>query len=1042
MGAITRWFIANPIAGNLLMVFLVALGISGVFRIDKDFFPSIKVNQVSVALSYPGASPREVEEQICVRIEEAIHTLDGIKEIRSSASQGVGQVFVEALPGYELQRLTAEIKNKVDAIDTFPVDAEKPVVTELAFRVPMVTVTVSGELNEKSLKEISEALRDDLAEQPWVTIVELSKPRPYEVSVEVSEYDLRRYGMSFNELVEAIRKASLNLPAGSIKTAEGAIRLQTRGQAYVQEDFEDIVIRTQRDGTQLKLGEVATVIDGFEDMDIRTRFDRSPSHNLTVFATEHPNVLRTSEAVRSWVAEQRLQLPNGIDLTVWQDRSDSLRARISTLLNNGVGGLLLVFALLLLFLRPRLAMWVSVGIGVAFFGALGLLQFTGVSLNMMSLFAFLLILGIVVDDAIIVGESVHAHQSTGESAHSGATNGTLGVLKPVMFAVISTMVFFAPMLAMPGTIAQFAFPIPVVVLIALTFSLVECLWILPAHLAHMPPLKESSYAPMRAIERVRRRFADGMVYVADSVYRPLLERAIHSAPVAAASFFAFLLITLGLFGGGWVKVAFFPEIQADYMRARVTLPEGGPFADTLRVLEKIETAAEQLKVEYTEGDRESNAVGHIYSRGDANVATVTLEARSNTVEGKELAQRWEALIGPLPSAKSFQIDFTTNDRGKPISLILAANDTKTLETVTAELREELGRFTGVYNITDTLETARDEVVLSLQPAAENLGLSLADLARQVREGFYGGEVQRIPRQREDVKVMVRYPDSERLSVDDLSNLRIRTGDGSEVPFNTVATVTFEPGFPTISRLDRKRTVEVSADIVDGGPSANEIVSALRKVQVPTWEAAHPGLLLDLDGEMKEAADFAVYLAKALLASMAIIYGLMAIAFRSYWQPLLVLTAVPFGMMGAILGHLFLGLNVTMVSFLGVIACSGVVVNDNLVLIDRINQLKDRGYSLRDALLTGGVDRFRPIILTSLTTFVGLLPIMSETSTQAQFLIPMVVSLAFGVLFATAVTLVLVPVLYELGCELGGKSRSGTLTNSDPSDTDGGLSSTA
>ncbi|MEM6604984.1 MAG: efflux RND transporter permease subunit, partial [Pseudomonadota bacterium] len=446
MGAITRWFIANPIAGNLLMVFLVALGISGVFRIDKDFFPSIKVNQVSVALSYPGASPREVEEQICVRIEEAIHTLDGIKEIRSSASQGVGQVFVEALPGYELQRLTAEIKNKVDAIDTFPVDAEKPVVTELAFRVPMVTVTVSGELNEKSLKEISEALRDDLAEQPWVTIVELSKPRPYEVSVEVSEYDLRRYGMSFNELVEAIRKASLNLPAGSIKTAEGAIRLQTRGQAYVQEDFEDIVIRTQRDGTQLRLSEVATVIDGFEDMDIRTRFDRSPSHNLTVFATEHPNVLRTSEAVRSWVAEQRLQLPSSIDLTVWQDRSDSLRARISTLLNNGVGGLLLVFALLLLFLRPRLAMWVSVGIGVAFFGALGVLQYTGVSLNMMSLFAFLLILGIVVDDAIIVGESVHAHQSTGESAHSGATNGTLGVLKPVMFAVISTMVFFAPML--------------------------------------------------------------------------------------------------------------------------------------------------------------------------------------------------------------------------------------------------------------------------------------------------------------------------------------------------------------------------------------------------------------------------------------------------------------------------------------------------------------------------------------------------------------------------------------------------------------------
>ncbi|MEM6543724.1 MAG: efflux RND transporter permease subunit [Pseudomonadota bacterium] len=1018
MGSLTRWFMANPIAANLLMVLLIALGISGVFTIDKDFFPSIKVNQVSVALSYPGASPREVEEQICVRIEEAIHSLDGIKEIRATASEGLGQLFIEALPSYDLQRLTAEIKNKVDAIDTFPADAEKPIVTELAFRVPMVTVTVSGDLQEKVLKEISESLRDDLAEQPWVALVELSKPRPYEVSVEVSEYDLRRYGMSFSELVEAIRGASLNLPAGSLKTIEGDIRLQTRGQAYHREDFENIIVRTLRDGTQLKLRDVATVIDGFQDMNIRTRFDKAPSHNLTVFATEHPNVLRTSSSVRRWVEEQRPLLPNGVNLTVWQDSSNSLRSRINTLLSNGFGGLALVFGLLLLFLRPRLAMWVSVGIGVAFLGALGILQFTDVSLNMMSLFAFLLILGIVVDDAIIVGESVHAHQSAGGSAQTGARAGTLSVLKPVMFAVISTMVFFAPMLAMPGTIAQFAFPIPVVVLIALGFSLIECLWILPAHLAHMPPVRESAYAPIRSVERLRQRFARGMVHIAQMRYRPLLERAINSAPLAAAGFFACLLITLGLFGGGWVKVGFFPEIKADYMRATVTLPEGGPFKDTLRALDKLEVAAEQLKIEYADVDLTTDAIGHIYARGEANKATVTVETRSALVGGRELAQRWEALIGALPSVKSFQIDFTTNERGKPISLILAANDSQTLAAVTSELRQALGQYTGVYNITDTLETARDEVVLSLRPAAENLGLTLADLARQVREGFYGAEVQRIPRKREDVKVMVRYPETERLSVADLANLRIRTAAGSEVPFNTVASVQYEPSFPSISRLDRKRTVEVSADIVEDGPRAVDVVGAIRRTQAPQWLAKYPGLLLDLDGEMKEAADFASYLIRALLGSMAVIYGLMAVAFRSYWQPLLVLTAVPFGIMGAILGHLMLGLSVSMVSLLGVIACSGVVVNDNLVLIDRINQLRNQGRPLREALLTGGVDRFRPIILTSLTTFVGLLPIMSETSSQAQFLVPMVVSLAFGVLFATAVTLVLVPVLYELGNEIG------------------------
>ncbi|MEM1190043.1 MAG: efflux RND transporter permease subunit [Pseudomonadota bacterium] len=1023
MSSTVRWFIGNPVAANLLTVFLVVMGISGVFAIDKDFFPPIKINQVSVTLPYPGGSPREVEEQICMRIEEAIHTLDGIKEIRSTASQGQGRVLVEALPGYDLQRLTAEIKSKVDAIDTFPVDAEKPVVNELAFRTPMITVTVAGMLTERALKEISESLRDDLAEQPWVSLVEVSKPRPYEVSVEVSEYDLRRYGLTFSEVVSAIRGASLNLPAGAIKTEEGDIRLQTRGQAYVREDFEDIVVRTRRDGTRLRLGEVATIIDGFESMDIRTRFDEAPSHNLTVFATERPNVLRTSESVRRWVERQRPTLPDGVTLTVWRDRSESLQARIDTLLSNGLGGLALVFGLLLLFLRPRLAMWVSAGIGVAFLGALGALQYTGVSLNMMSLFAFLLILGIVVDDAIIVGESVHAHQDAGDLAELGALEGTLSVLKPVMFAVISTMVFFVPMLVMPGTISQFAFPIPVVILLALLFSLVECLWILPAHLAHMPPVRESSNRVLRQLEQLRRRFADGMVYAAQHVYRPLLDRSLLAAPVVAAGFLTALLLTLGLFGGGWVKTAFFPEIKADFMRATITLPEGGPFSETIGVLERVEAAAEQLKAEYAGSATPETVIGHIYSRGDANQVTVTVETLSDAVSGAELAARWESFIGALPTAKSFQIDFTTNDRGKPISLVLAANDSEVLRAVTDELRAALGRFQGVYNITDTLETARDEVVLELRPAAENLGLSLADLARQVREGFYGAEVQRIPRQREDVRVMVRYPESERLSVDDLANLRIRTPEGTEVPFNTVASVSFEPGFPSISRLDRKRTVEVSADIVEGGPSAQEVVRRIRKDYAPQWRAQHPGLLLDLDGEMKEAADFAVYMIQAMALSMAVIYGLMAVAFRSYWQPLLVLTAVPFGIMGAILGHLFLNLNVTMVSFLGVIACSGVVVNDNLVLIDRINKLRSRGHDLREALLMGGTDRFRPIILTSLTTFVGLLPIISETSVQAQFLIPMVVSLAFGVLFATGVTLVLVPVLYELGFELSGRSTT-------------------
>jgi len=1017
MGGPVRWFIDNPIAANLLMVFLIIGGILGVPALDKQFFPEFEINRVSVSLAYPGAGPSEVEEQICVRIEEAIHDLGGIKEIRSTARQGMGTVLIEAEPDYDMQRLTAEIKTRVDAINTFPADAERPVVNEIAYRHHMAVVSLAGDLGERELKELGEQLRDDLARQSYVSVVELATPRPYEVSVEISEYTLRRYGLNFSDVVTAIQGSSLNLPAGAIKASDGDIQLQTRGQAYDRFDFERIPLLTTREGTQIVLSDVATIVDGFEDVDVRTRFNDKPSHNLHVFVTSNPNTLKTSETVHTWAQEARKRLPPGVELSVWRDSSVPFKGRIDTLLKNGIGGLLLVFLVLVLFLRPKLAMWVCVGIGVAFMATLFLLQYTGVSLNMISLFAFLLILGIVVDDAIIVGEAIHSRQMAGESGAKGALNGARSVIKPVMYAVISTMIFFAPMLFMPGDMAQAAAAIPVVVILALAFSLVECLLILPPHLAHMAPPRPSRFALLNRLEDVRQRCADSMTRFARDVYRPFLARCLQANLLVGAIFLVALLISLALYAGGWLRTGFFPSINSDEVQAEIELPEGGAYADTVRILRQVESAALAVKAEYN-GDPALNAfgpvIGHIDSRGQGNSIDVTIESTSDLVDTRELAERWRELIGDINPVKAFQLDYTINEMGKPIRLVLASSSIDELRTVSLELRQALEAYPGVYDINDTLDSPREEIVLDLKPAAENLGITLADVARQVRQAFFGAEAQRIPRTKEDVRVMVRYPEYERLSVENLSDMRVRTPSGTEVPFDTVAEIRYQPGYQTIERLNRKRTLEVSADVARGTSDPRAIVDEITRTRMPEWRERFPGLSMGLDGELQEESDFMGAMLRYMGLSMLVIYALMAIPFRSYWQPILVLTAVPFGIMGAIFGHLILNWQVSMFSLMGVIACAGVVVNDNLVLIDRINQLRAAGHSVLDALLQAGEDRFRPIILTSLTTFIGLLPIMAETSVQAQFLIPMVTSLAFGVLFATGVTLVLVPSLYLLG----------------------------
>ncbi len=1024
MNGSIRWFIDNPVAANLLMILLLIGGALAIPALNKQFFPEIEINSVSVSMVYPGASPREVEEQICARIEEAVHDLRGIKEIRSVAQQGLGTVLIEAAQGYDTSQLTAEIKTRVDAINTFPGDAERPVVVENAYRHLMAVVNIAGDISERELKILGERLRDDLSSEPYVSIVELRDPRPYEVAVEVSEETLRRYGITFNDVVNAIRGSSLNLPAGAIKAVSGDIRLQTRGQAYGRVDFEQIPLITQADGVNITLGDVANVQDGFADIDIQNRFNGQRSHALEVFVTSDPQTLRTSEVVHEWIDRTRPSLPEGVSLTMWRDSSVPFVGRVDTLLKNGIGGLGLVFLVLLLFLRPKLALWVCVGIGVAFMGTFFVLQYTGTSLNMISLFAFLLILGIVVDDAIIVGEAIHTHQTNGHPGVEGASMGASSVVKPVMYAVISTMIFFVPMLFMPGDMATAAQAIPVVVILALAFSLIESLWILPSHLAHMGPERPSKSALLRSLETVRSRCADGLVNFSKQQYQPFLEKALRHNLLVCGLFLVALVMSLAVYGGGWIRSAFFPQVNSDYIQVEVTLPDGGAFGRSLEVMDRVEQAAIALRDDYNARAefQEQVAIGNISATARENQVYVIVETLSEAVDTQALAVEFEQSWGDLGPVESLQVDYTINHLGKPITLVLTSSSVAELQAVSAEMRAVLQTYPGVYNINDSLEAPRDEIVLDLKPQAETLSVSLSDLARQVREAFYGAEAQRIPRIKEDVKVMVRYPEEERLSVDDLGELRIRLPEGTEVPFDTVAEVSVEPGYQKIERLDRKRILVVSADVVTGMSSPRAIVDSVINEYLPVWQQQYPSVTVALDGELEEETAFMTAMVTYMGLALLVIYGLMAIPFKSYWQPFLILTAVPFGVMGAILGHLILDWQVSMFSILGVIACAGVVVNDNLVLIDRVNSLRNTGASLYDALVLGARDRFRPIILTSLTTFIGLLPIMSETSVQAQFLIPMVTSLAFGVLFATGVTLILVPCLYLLGEQVGDAAK--------------------
>ena len=1083
MKPIIAWFANNHIAANLLMLLIIMSGLAAVTQIPQKSFPDLEVPIITVTVPYLGAAPEEVEQGVCIRIEEELEGIEGIEQIRSNANEGMCSVQVELFEEADESKALDDVKSRVDAIDTFPVETEKPIVSLVSVVRAVLDIAITGPQDERTLKVLGQQVRDDIAALPNVTQVELKNTRPYEVSIEVSETALKRYGLTFDQVATAVRIRSLDLPGGTIKTEGGEILLRTKGQAFWGNEFENLVLFSRPDGTRLKVKDVAKVIDGFEDTDQMLRFDGKPAALIRVSRVGEQDILEITGTVTDYLNRAASRLPEGVELTVWNDGSKLLKDRLDTLLSSARQGFLMVLILLALFLRPRLAFWVSAGVPVAFLGALALAANVGLSIDAISLFGFILVLGILVDDAVVVGENVHAEQTRSGDILDGAIKGTQQVSVPVIFGVLTTITAFMPLMLGPGTMGQIFGVIATVVICCLIFSLVESQMILPAHLGNqnvesevgevglmMIPimviiLSQFSWGLLSFVNlacvtlviayvlykvgiaqivahkliRFQQGFSSRIEKLIEVNFRGFVVKATNARYITSAIAIAAFLSGMGILSSGRLPFSFFPPLESDQAIARLTMPLGTPASVTNEAILKLERAAQTLEQELA-AEFPSSPVTHILSAvgnqpstsdggggppgpgggsGGGHLGEVTLQlvpSQSRLIETREVANRWREMAGQIPDAVELKFVTSLFSVGNAIDIQLEGDNVDELRVVAEKLRIKLSEYPGVIDITDSFRSGKQELQLDISPAGEALGLDLATLARQVRQAFYGEEAQRIQRGRDDVRVMVRYPETERQSLSSLRDMRIRTAAGSEVPFDTVAVAELGRGFSTIKRADRQRVVNVIADVDRTQTTANEVLADLRSGEIQKILADYPRVNYSLEGEQAEQGEAASSLIPLFFISLFVIYALLAIPLKSYMQPMLIMSVIPFAMLGAIWGHQIMktaGLvsGLAMMSVMGMIAASGVVVNSSLVLVHNVNNRRAQGQSIHDAVLEAAVSRCRPIVLTSMTTFVGLMPLMFNRSVQAQFLVPMAVSLAFGVLFATLVTLLVVPSAY-------------------------------
>ncbi|MDH4108596.1 MAG: efflux RND transporter permease subunit [Gammaproteobacteria bacterium] len=1039
------WFASNHVAANLLMVLILAFGIISSVTIRKQTTPDFELRNVQVRVPYLGAAPQEVEEGVIIKIEEAIQDVDGIVEINSDAREGLGTVTIEVATGADINEVLNEVKTQVDAISTFPALTEKPVIYKQEIPIHVVFVALHGNMDEYARKALAQQIRDELILLPSVNQVQYLGDRDYEISVEVSEQTLRRYGLTMSEVSEAIRASSVDLPGGAIKTEGGDILLRTEGQVYTGLEFGDIVLRTNPDGTRLTVGDIATIDDGFVETEGFGRFDGRRTAMMRVLAVGEQNELTTARDVKKFIEERSASLPPGINLDVWVDRSHYLQGRLDMMVRNMLQGALLVFIVLSLFLRLKFAMWVIIGIPIAFFGAMWLMPHGPwpVTVNVISLFGFILVLGILVDDAIIIGESVYTTIRADGHSLDNVVRGAKKVAVPATFGVLTTMAAFAPMLFVGGIPGPFFEAMSVVVILCLFFSLVESKLILPAHLAHsriadidesaiFRPFRDMSWRerPTRFFQRLNRYVQRGLHSFVANRYQPLLEKAVANRGLTVTIFAAVLVLTIGVMNSGLSRVVLFPEVPGDFIQVQLAMQNGSSPEARNAALEKLERAALDLNAEWVADHPDDDApINHlgVFTQGDTGglIFAEMPMTEDRALNGDDIEIMWRERVGEIPGVK--ELTFSGGDNiggGAPLSFNLSGNNYNALEEAARDLERKLQEYQGVFDIRNSLSTGGEEISLRIKPEAEALGLNMVTLGRQVRQAFYGEEAQRIQRGKDELKVMVRYPRDERRSVADLENMRIRTPAGDEVPFPAVAEVRFGQAYSSIKRQNRSRVVTVSADLDPETVEPGEIIREISDEYMPELLARYPGVSFSLEGASQEEIELLRNLTVASVAALFLIYGLIAIPLRSYSQPLVIMSVIPFGLIGAVFGHILMGKAISMFSLFGLIALAGVVVNDSIIMIDFINRARQEGVSVIDAVIQSGTQRFRAIILTSLTTAAGLMPIMLEKSVQAQFVIPMAISLAFGIIFATIITLFLVPALYLLQLDL--KAQAGRM----------------
>jgi multidrug efflux pump subunit AcrB len=1010
------WFARNSVAANLLMITIMVGGIIALKDgMRLEIFPFSDPDTVTVSVPLRGATPEDVELGVAVRIEEAVQDLEGIDKIRSISREGSTRVWMEIDSDYDPRELLDDIKNRVDSINTFPAETEKPVISLSQRMFPVISVVVAGDHSEDEIRLYAEQVRDDLMRIDGITQVSLDSVRAYEIAIEASQDRLREFDVTLADISSAIRASSLDISAGNVRTDAGDVLIRSKGQAYRRADFESIVVKTNPDGSILRVGDIADVIDGFQEESLRTRFNGKYSAFVDVARVGNQSAIEISNKVKQYIAGKQGTLPVGLELDYWDDDSERLKDRLGIMTSSAVQGGVLVILLLSLFLRPAIALWVFLGIPISFLGSFIVLSIFDISLNMMSAFGFIIVLGIVVDDAIVTGENVYSHMRSGDSGLSAAIHGTKEVAVPVTFGILTTIAAFGPLAFIEGRMGDVFAPIPAVVIPVLMFSLIESKFILPAHLKHIHLNEHDRNAT--GFQAWQSRFADKFEEIILKYYQPLLKFTLRHRYSTVATFVGVLIVLITLIASGWTRFVVFDRLEGETARATLTMPVGTPFDVTNRHAEKLVTAAEALRDKYTDPETGESMIVNILSSVGAGgphlariqVETVPREERTIDFSVSRMNDEWRDAVGPIPGAESLNFRASFFRAGDPIDIQFSGNSLATLNRVAEEVKAQLATYPGVFEIADSLSNGKEELQIELSPQGHLLGLTRNDIVGQVGQAYRGLQAQRIQRGRDDIRVLVRYPLEERRTISSLSEMLITAPNGRVVPLANVAEITPGRGPSEITRIDGYRVLNVTADV---DKANTNMVVLLNDVTgfVDDLLVKYPSVSYVLEGEQARQAETFGSLGVGIVIVLFVIYCMLALPLKSYLQPVLIMSVIPFGFIGAVIGHWIMGVTMTILSVLGLMALTGVVINDSLVLVDFINQRhRQGGESIRSAVERAGVVRFRPVMLTSLTTFTGLAPLLLDQSSSAQFLVPMAISLGFGILFATIITLILVPV---------------------------------